>query len=77
MTAERSPSVAPPEFEVAIDVNRGRYCASIPELSLIESGRDLLAVCERILERAHIMTTVLRDAGFYAPNQRRRPAANS
>lgn len=75
MTTDLAAS-APPEFEVVIDVNRGLYCALIPELSLIESGRDLLAVCERIIDRAHVITTLLKESGFYAPSHRQRPAVN-
>jgi hypothetical protein len=61
-------AVDQPKFTVIIQVKRDIYYASISYLSLVESGPELVPVCERIIHRAKTMTMVLRERGFYLPS---------
>lgn len=57
----------PSSLKVTIRGGLGAYSASIPHLCLIESGDDIVEICERIIARAHAMVAA-RDAGWlYIP----------
>ena len=57
-------------FEVFVEERRGLYNASIPGLSLMESGTDIADVSTRIIARARLATETLSGLNLYTPIRR-------
>lgn len=59
--------MAGPDIEILVTERDGVFCASIPSLSLVETGPDPAAVADRAHRRAILLTQTLPAAGVYAP----------
>ncbi len=65
---ENSGFPSSPEVEIFIEESNGFYSASIPSLSLMESGTDLGAVCEKLALRAKAVGRTFPELDLYAPS---------
>jgi hypothetical protein len=62
--------VTGPDIEILVTERDGVFCASIPSLSLVETGTDPAEVADRTYRRATLLTLTLPAAGVYAPQLR-------